>query len=175
MLAFFVFVAWVFLGIRVVEYRASSQDNASVRPTISPVPETSSPNAASAIPKPISPTTEPISPISPDAESEFISSYKQIEEWDGTGRKTTENFVITEAPWIIVWSFEPRKKPGEGLSMLQIYVRQPENAEYNKLPVHIGNAQDTRQGSHYIHDVGKYYLRVYSQSGGWHIKVLVKK
>jgi hypothetical protein len=167
-LFFSVLVLWAFLGIKLLEYRASSQPNTPAQPTVSPAPKEISPDALPAIP----PTTEPISPAT---ESELLSSHKQIKEWAGTGKETTEYFEITEAPWVIIWSFEPRQQARQGLSLLQIYVRQPENAEYNELPVHIGSIQDTQQGSLYIDDTGNFYLRVYSESGSWNIKVLIEK
>lgn len=167
-LGFFLSAAWAILGFKMVEDRTSPELVASAPPTIAPAPETISPNAASPIPR-------LVFPISPAEESEVISSYRYLAGWAGTGNKTTDNFEITEAPWIIVWSFEAGKITGPHASVLQIYVRQPENS-CNTLAVHVGGAQDTQQGSLYIHDlVGKSYLQVCSQSGSWNIKVLVKE
>ena len=174
LMAIFALAAWVILGVQTLGSSTSFQIT-EIPSTISPTPKPASPSTISPIPK-------PASPITTVTDSGSTSSSELIKEWSGTdtreslyiSSKKTETFDIAEAPWIVVWSFEPKAAKGHG-ALLQIYVLQTNNASYIELPVYIGNVSELQQDSFEVNDVGNFYLQIYSRSGSWEVKVLDNK
>ena len=81
---------------------------------------------------------------------------KMIAEWRTSSKKTTETFVINNAPWAVSWSFAPDDVYGASLSIL---ARKPRDTYYHNLVVNLVGRLLTAEKS-YVYDEGVFYLEI---------------
>lgn len=98
----------------------------------------------------------------------------ELPHWSGIGAKVTEPFTISEAPWVIIWEFQPDEPLIDAVSanILQVSVRQVGDESYLKAPINIVNVKEYEAGNSYIYDKGTFYLEINSMGGSWDILVL---
>lgn len=79
--------------------------------------------------------------------------WRKIKEWQGSGAKTTEKFLV-DSEWAISWATEVRPELGYGL--FQIFVFSV-NGDLIDLTV---NTMDSGNDVSYFHQAGTYYLKI---------------
>jgi len=114
---------------------------------------------------PTTSTSESASSTSATSEPELIL----INNWSGTGIKTTESFSISKSPWNIVWTNNPETYEGQSVGTLQIMVY---STEVPDIPIAFAaNTQKEETDITYIYETGTFYLTVLAANTDWEVSV----
>ena len=97
---------------------------------------------------------------------------KMSREWEGSGIKTTETFVIEEVPWAVSWANNPEDDPtGETIpsGVLQIMVYDVTNPA---TPVSlVAHSAEQSSDLSYVHQAGTFYLIISGPYTKWQVQV----
>lgn len=107
----------------------------------------------------------PVEPETP-AEPAPTLAPQLLAEWTGTGVKTTGPFTITEAPWSVLWLFQPHSEA----NYFGVAVMRP-SGEYVSVVANVANAQQETLNKSYVYDTGVFYLDINGVAVAWAVSV----
>lgn len=85
--------------------------------------------------------------------------------YSGQGDKTTESFIVTEAPWRITWDFD------EDTYRAGHFTIQVHDAKDSSYVESIAGVDHTGADESYIYQEGSFYLDITSINGSWEVSV----
>ena len=94
---------------------------------------------------------------------------QMTKEWNGTGIKTTDIFVIELNPWAVSWANNPEVIDDVSIGMLEIMVYDADNPDAPVALVAFTRA--AQSDISYVYRTGTFYLTIKGPNTGWQVQI----